>query len=160
MIQTSLTFQLAQMALENQYDRPALCWDVISLNNKEKEADWKEDLQLIEQVSTLILLDQTLTENDLPDATQREYEIQEVKSLYTFHLLIARLVFRNNAKMYETLNLLGKREEQLEAWIVQASSFYADLGHLSLAMAHYSITLTELRQAKAMVDALVDRYLS
>lgn len=156
MIQTYLTFQLAQMALENQYDRPAPCWDVASLNND--EANWKEDLQLAEQVSALMLLDEAFTEDDPLDAVQQEYEIQEVKSLYTFHLLIARLVFRNNAEMYETLNLLGKREECLEAWIAQASSFYADLGHLSSAMAHYGITLTELRQAKAMVEAVTDRY--
>lgn len=157
MIQTSLTFQLAQMALENQYDRPALCWDVASLSNR---ADWKEDLQLTEQVLALVQLDEAFAEENPIDPAQQEYEIQEVKSLYTFHLLIARLVFRNNAEMYETLHLLGKREERLEEWIAQAISFYADLGHLSLAMAHYGITLTELRQAKAMVEAVVDRYLS
>ncbi len=156
MTQTYLTFQLAQMALENQYDRPALCRDVVSLSND--EANWKEDLQLVEQVSALMLLDEAFTEEDPLDPAQREYEIQEVKSLYTFHLLIARLVFRNNAEMYETLNLLGKREECLEEWLAQAISFYADLGHLSLAMAHYGITLTELRQAKAMVEAVIDRY--
>ncbi len=144
------------MALENQYDRPALCWDIASLNNS---ADWKEDLKLIEQVSTLVLLDETFTEESPLDPAQQEYEIQEVKSLYTFHLLIARLVFRNNEEMYETLNLLGKRDECLEEWIAQANSFYADLGHLSCAMAQYGITLTELRQAKAMIEAVTDRYL-
>ncbi len=156
MIQTSLTFQLAHMALENQYDRPALCWDEISLSDE--QADWKEDLQLVEQVSALVLLDDAFSEASPIDQSQREYEIQEVKSLYTFHLLIARLVFRNNTEMYETLNLLGKREEHLQDWIAQASSFYADLGHLSSAMAHYGITLTELRQARAMVEAVMDRY--
>lgn len=156
MIQTSLTFQLAQMALENQYDRPALRWDIASLSNS--GANWKEDLQLIEQVSALVFLDEAFTEEGPIDPAQQEYEIQEVKSMYTFHLLIARLVFRNNTEMYETLSLLGRREEQLEEWLAQASSFYADLGHLSCAMAHYGITLTELRQAKAMVAALIDRY--
>ncbi|MGB3850203.1 MAG: hypothetical protein WA958_09565 [Tunicatimonas sp.] len=157
MIQNSLTFQLAHMALENQYDRPALCWDAALLSND--DASWKEELQLVEQVSALMLLDESFAEDDPIDAAQQEYEIEEAKSLYTFHLLIARLVFRNNIEMYEVLNLLGKREECLEAWTAQASSFYADLGHLSTAMAHYGITLTELRQAKAMVEALVDRYL-
>jgi hypothetical protein len=145
------------MALENQYDRPALCWDIASLSNG--ESDWKEESRLIEQVSALALLDEAFGEGDAYDPDQQEYEVQEVKSLYTFHLLIARLVFRNNVEMGEVLSLLGKREERLEAWTTQAISFYADLGHLSTAMAHYGITLTELRQAKAMVEALIDRYL-
>ena len=156
MIRTSLTFQLAQMALENQYDRPALRWDVVSLPNG--GANWKEDLQLVEQVSTLVLLDEAFTKEDSLDLTRQEYEIQEVRSLYIFHLLIARLVFRNNAEMYETLSLLGRREERLEEWLAQANSFYADLGLLNSAMASYGITLTELRQAKAMVEAVIDRY--
>ncbi len=58
MIQTSLTYQLAQMALENQYDRTALCWDITALDYEEDAL--QEDMDLHERVSMLLLGDEDL----------------------------------------------------------------------------------------------------
>ena len=161
MIQTSLTYQLAQMALENQYDRTALCWDITTLDYD--DATLQEDIDLHEQVSMLFLSDEELWEEVTEERVEADFEIfeiQEAKSLYTFHLLIARLVFRNDPVMAATLQLVGKREESLVGWTAQATTFYADLCRLSPAMAHYGIALAELRQAKAMLEAVVEQYLS
>lgn len=158
MIQTSLTYQLAQMALENQYDRTALCWDITALDYD--DATLQEDIDLHEQVSMLFLSDEELWEEVTEERLEADFEIQQAKSLYTFHLLIARLVFRNDAVMSATLQLVGKREESLAGWTAQATTFYADLYRLSPAMTHYGIALAELRQAKAMLEAVVDQYLS
>ena len=158
MIQNSLTFQLAQMALENQYDRTALCWDITALDYDD-DTLWT-DMDLHERASLLLLEDEALWEEVSAEPAGAEYEIQQAKTLYTFHLLIARLVFRNDPVMFEALALLGKREESLEGWTAQATYFYSDLCHLSPAMASYGISLAELRQAKAMVEAVVDYYLS
>lgn len=162
MIQTSLTYHLAQMALENQYDRTALCWDITALDYD--DATLQEDINLHEQVSMLILSDEELWEAEqweevLRKSAGADCEIQQAKTLYTFHLLIARLVFRNDAVMSVALQLPGKREESLAGWTAQATMFYADLCRLGPAMAHYGIALAELRQAKAMLEAVIDRYL-
>ena len=153
----SLTYQLAQMALENQYDRTALCWDITALDY-DNDTLWA-DMDLHERVSMLFLEDETLWEEVPVEPINAEYEIQQAKTLYTFHLLIARLVFRNDTIMFDTLALPGKREESLEGWTSQATRFYADLCYLSPAMATYGISLAELRQAKAMIEAVVDYYL-
>ena len=157
MPQNSLTFQLAQMALENQYDRTALCWDITALDY-DGDTLWT-DIDAHEQVAMLFLEDETLWEDVTAQPADAEYEIQQTKALYTFHLLIARLVFRNDSVMFDELALLGKRAESLQGWTSQAARFYADLCHLGPAMASYGISLAELRQAKAMVEAVVDCYL-
>lgn len=151
---TPLTYQLAQMALENQYDR-----SIFYVSNPELQinrTDWPEGLVLFEST------------DDLPSEEDWEtwpaagsnvaYELDQTKALYTFHLLIARLVFRNDSEADQTLGLSGKRAESLAGWTAQATDFYADLGYLSAAMIHYGITLPELRQAKAMVEAVVEHY--
>ena len=158
MIQNSLTYQLAQMALENQYDRTALCWDITALDYDDDRL-WV-DMDLHERVSMLFLEDEVLWEEVPAEPTNAEYEIQQAKTLYTFHLLIARLVFRTDPVMFDALALLGKREESLEGWTAQAVRFYAELCYLSPAMASYGISLAELRQAKAMIEAVIDGYLS
>ena len=157
MIQTSLTYQLAQMALENQYDRTALCWNIIALDYD--NAALQEAVDLHKRVSVLFLNDEALWEEVPEKPVRPAFEIQQAKTLYTFHLLIARLVFRNDPVMYNALQLSGKREESLEGWSAQAMSFYAELCYLSPAMASYGIALAELRQAKAMIEAVVAHYL-
>ena len=158
MIQTSLTYQLSQMALENQYDRTALCWDITALDYD--DTSLQEDVNLHERVSALILSDEELWEDTPEEPAEADFEIQQVKTLYTFHLLIARLVFRNDAMLATELQLAGQREENLAGWTTQATAFYANLCYLSPAMAHYGIALAELRQAKAMLEAVVEQYLS
>ena len=157
MTQNSLTYQLAQMALENQYDRTALCWDITALDYDE-DTLWV-DMDLHERVSMLFLENETLWEEEPVGPSDAEYEIQQAKTLYTFHLLIARLVFRRDPVMVEALALLGKRKETLEGWTAQATRFYAELCYLSPAMASYGISLAELRQAKSMVEAIIECYL-
>ena len=157
MTQNSLTYHLAQMALENQYDRTALCWDITALDYDD-DTLWT-DMDLHERVSMLFLEDEALWEEVPAEPTNAEYEIQQAKTLYTFHLLIARLVFRNDPVMFDALALLGRREESLEGWTAQAARFYAELGYLSPAMTSYGISLAELRQAKAMIEAVIDCYL-
>lgn len=157
MAHNSLTYQLAQMALESQYDRTALCWDITALDYND-DTFWG-DIDLHERVSLLFLEDEALWEEAWAAPEEAEYEIEQVKALYTFHLLIARLVFRNDPVTSDALQLLGKREESLQGWTAQATRFYQNLRRLSPAMATYGIALSELRQAKAMVEAVVERYL-
>ena len=152
MISNVLTYQLAQMALENQYDHAAF---YIGMHKSQTNADnLPEDLILFEPT------DNFPSDQEVPIAgTNEAYELEQTKALYTFHLLIARLVFRNDAEAHQTLKLSGKRAENLAGWTAQATDFYADLGYLSAAMIHYGITLAELRQAKAMVEAVVEYYI-
>ena len=153
----SLTYQLAQMALENQYDRTALCWDITALDYDE-DVFWG-DIDLHERVSLLFLKDESLWDELTSDAVSAEQEIEQVRTLYTFHLLIARLVFRNDPTVSQALLLSGKRAESLEGWTAQATCFYEDLYRLSSSMARYGVALSELRQAKAMVEAIIERYI-
>lgn len=154
MLSSSLTYQLAQMALENQYDRTALCWDIDGLDypgiNLPEAAD---------SAPLFLLSEEDFAEEVDLSPARAEYELQQTKSLYTFHLLIARLVFRNDPDANGTLRLSGKRKESLSGWTYQATYFYADLGYIAPAMAHYGISLDELRQAKAMLEAVIDYYL-
>ena len=156
MTNNSLTYQLAQMALENQYDRTALCWDITALDYND-ETLWA-DMELQERVSMVLLEEESLWEEAPSEPAKPEFEIQQAKTLYTFHLLIARLVFRNDPVMVQELSLLGKREESFDGWTTQATHFYANLCYLSPAMASYGISLAELRQAKAMIEAVIGYY--
>ena len=133
MTHSSLTYQLAQMALENQYDCTALCWDITALDYND-DTLWS-DMDLHERVSILFLEDEALWEEAATEPVKADYEIQQAKTLYTFHLLIARLVFRNDPVTFDALALLGKREESLKGWTTQATQFYSDLCYLSPAMA-------------------------
>lgn len=158
MLPNSLTHQLAQMALENQYDRPALCWDLTSPD--QAATDLPPDTTDYEQASIFLLDEEDVQQAAQQEWASAEYELQQTKSVYTFHLLIARLVFRNDPTANGALQLAGQREESLAGWTAQAMNFYDDLGRLAPAMINYGITLPELRQAKAMVEAVVACYLS
>ncbi len=155
MLASSLTYQLAQMALENQYDRCAVYCEIPNeLANDPSEA------AITQEIASLLSLDETSLQDAVPEVpADPAYELQQAKSLYTFHLLIARLVFRNDTHAHETLLLSGKRHEDVAGWAAQAVHFYADLGYLSSAMINYGITLPELRQAKVMIEAVADEYM-
>ena len=155
MLANSLTYQLAQTALENQYDR---CVWYCKISD-EPVGDASE-AAITQEMASLLSLDKEFLQDIIPGAlADPAYDLQQIKSLYTFHLLIARLVFRNDTHAHQLLCLSGKRHEDVAGWVAQASIFYADLGYLSSAMINYGITLPELRQAKAMVEAVVDNYI-
>ena len=154
MTSNPLTYQLAQMALENQYDRSAFY--VSKPAPQVDHTDYPEDLIFFEATEDFPSSEDP--ETWPPAGSNVAYELDQTKALYTFHLLIARLVFRNDTQADQTLRLSGKRAESLAGWTAQATDFYADLGYLSAAMIQYGITLPQLRQAKAMVEAVVDYY--
>lgn len=156
MLANSLTYHLAQMALENQYDRPALCWD---LTSSQPPTDLPSDTTNYEQALVFLVDEADVQQAAQQEWANAEHELQQTKSVYNFHLLIAQLVFRNDSAASSVLQLTGQREEDLAGWTAQAMAFYADLGKLAPAMINYGITLPELRQAKAMVEAVVACYL-
>lgn len=81
-------------------------------------------------------------------------EVALVKMQYKRHLQIARLAFEDNRGVQEKLKLKGKRKENLDGWLEQATAFYYYIDGVMEDITRYGADQEELIQTKVMVEAL------
>ncbi len=106
----------------------------------------------------------------LEDAQQKEYGEQyqatedltqarrDARALYMKHLELARIGFRDHRAFYKTLSLGGNRKGDLFGWLSQARTFYSHINRGKDVMKKFDITEAELKQGKAMIDAVIEAY--
>ncbi|MEK6478796.1 hypothetical protein WJR50_14715 [Catalinimonas sp. 4WD22] len=90
-------------------------------------------------------------------ATQALYDdIRKTKASFSKHRKLARIVYEGNKEKISVLQL-DKRMFALEKWLFQAGSFYQELLKDSAMIVKYGVSLEELQQMAAMVQALLDK---
>lgn len=80
---------------------------------------------------------------------------QALKIIYSEHVTLARLAFRQNRVMLKDLRLTGQRATSLPEWIEQTSAFYGAIAGIHKPMAKYGVKKEDLEQTKATLDTLI-----
>ncbi|WPP52360.1 hypothetical protein [Catalinimonas niigatensis] len=82
-------------------------------------------------------------------------DLQQLKNIFNEHLTLARLAFKEDRGLQNTLKLNTPLPGRRSAFIEQAAHFYSKviLHHNSLK--RYGVTKAELEQAQVMVTALI-----
>lgn len=83
---------------------------------------------------------------------------EETEELFTRHISIARIVFKNDREAWNSLQLAGLRKRNFTAWLEKARIFYANAPALVSQLEPYGVTLAELESGKAMIDAVAAAY--
>lgn len=84
-------------------------------------------------------------------------EISQSKAMYKKHLTMARMAYEGDRGMQAKLQISGRREVSTEGWIAQAMALYSKTEEIAEAMSQYGVTLEELSQTKAMIEAITTR---
>ena len=82
-------------------------------------------------------------------------ELQQIKNTYDEHLTLARLAFKQNRGLQETLGLTDAYPPRRAALVEQIANFYEQLLPQHKAVARYGLTRAEIEQAQASVAAFV-----
>ena len=82
-------------------------------------------------------------------------ELQQTKNTYDEHLTLARLAFKQNRGLQETLGLTDAYPSRRAALVEQMANFYEQLLPHHQAVARYGLTRAEIEQAQASVAAFV-----
>ena len=83
---------------------------------------------------------------------------QQARAQYIKHVEVARFALKEQRGHWKTLELNGKRKEDLFGWLAQAHTFYNNIGPVTTILAEYKLTGEELEQGKSMIDAVIDAY--
>lgn len=90
-------------------------------------------------------------------ATQSLYEeMRETKATFSKHRKLARIAYAGDKEKMSLLQL-DKRMFAVEKWLSQAGAFYQELRKDSTLIAQYGVSVEELQQMQAMVQALLDK---
>ena len=90
------------------------------------------------------------------DALRAAWE--EAEELFAKHVSIARIVFKNNREVWNSLQLAGVRKRVISGWLEQARIFYVNAPEVASQLEAYGVTLAELESGKAMIDAVAAAY--
>ena len=80
--------------------------------------------------------------------------LAETQQVYSEHVALARLAFKDDRGMQMKLAIAGPRKRANNAWLAQAMTFYGKIDEMATAMTGYGVSQESLQQAKAMVEAL------
>ena len=83
---------------------------------------------------------------------------QQARAQYIKHVEGARFALKDHRGHWKTLELNGKRKDDLFGWLAQAHTFYNNIGPVAAILAQYNLPEEELQQGKSMVDAVIDAY--
>ena len=83
---------------------------------------------------------------------------EQARAQYIQHIEIARFALREQRGHWKTLELSGKRKDDLFGWLAQAHTFYNNVGPVVATLAEYKLSEEELQQGRSMIDAVIDAY--
>lgn len=90
-------------------------------------------------------------------ATKTLHAVREEGSkLYTQHVLVARVAFRNAPVWLEKMELAGPRQKSLPAWIRQASSFYRHAPAVQDTLTQFEIPAKEVAEMNKLLARMVE----
>ncbi|MEK6478600.1 hypothetical protein WJR50_13735 [Catalinimonas sp. 4WD22] len=90
-------------------------------------------------------------------ATQSFYEeLEETKALYKTHRKLAKIACAGDREKFAKLQLV-KNTNAVEKWLNNASIFYQELLSDSALIVQFGVTIEELQQMQAMIQALLDK---
>ena len=78
---------------------------------------------------------------------------QDVDKMYAYHLQVARLALRDDATLWDVLQLNGARKKSIASWLLQVQAFYDNVPQVMEAMNFRGVSKEELEQGRAMVEA-------
>ncbi|MEQ9442627.1 MAG: hypothetical protein RIG62_26540 [Cyclobacteriaceae bacterium] len=113
---------------------------------------------LVEEVLRLEAI-QSKELGDRFDATDELNTIRDqAKELFAKHVADARHALRNQRGHWEALGLDGKRKNDLFEWVAQADKFYNNIAPVLPLLKKYSISETEVSEARALIVRVMDAY--
>lgn len=78
---------------------------------------------------------------------------QDIDTAYDYHLQVARLALRDDATLWDVLQLNGPRKRTIASWLLQVQAFYNNIQQVLEAMNFRGVSKEELEQVQAMVEA-------
>ncbi len=78
---------------------------------------------------------------------------QDIDTAYDYHLQVARLALRDDATLWDVLQLNGARKKTVASWLLQVQAFYDNIHQVMAAMNFRGVSKEELEQVQAMVAA-------
>lgn len=78
---------------------------------------------------------------------------QDIDVAYAYHLQVARLALRDDAMLWDVLQLNGARKKTVASWLLQVQAFYNNIHQATEAMNFRGVSQEELEQVRAMVEA-------
>ena len=78
---------------------------------------------------------------------------QDIDKMYDYHLQVARLALRDDATLWDVLQLNGARKKTIASWLLQVQAFYDNIHQVTEAMKFRGVSKEELEQVRAMVEA-------
>ena len=122
------------------------------------KADVLQGKALLEQVRLLDAAQQKEYGDQYQATDELTQARQQARAQYIRHLDIARFALKEQRGHWKTLELNGKRKDDLFGWLAQAHTFYSNTGPVAELLAEYKLTEEELQQGKSMIDAVIDAY--
>ncbi len=110
------------------------------------------------RLENFLLLQQTKRQNYGAKLNATETvvaELQQIKDTYDEHLTLARLAFKQNRGLQETLGLTDAYPKRRSALVEQIANFYGQLLPNHSAVKRYGLTRAEVEQAQASVAAFI-----
>ena len=78
---------------------------------------------------------------------------QDIDTAFDYHRQVARLALRDDATLWDMLQLNGARKRTVASWLQQAQAFYGNIHRVMEAMNFRGVSQEELEQVRAMVEA-------
>ena len=142
----------------------------IALTNARRSAEIRRALTkhgagefMIKQLETQLRTVQNL-ENQYDDitaeakgSTQSLYAVREQgNKLYSEHLVLARVAFKDAPMWLEKMELVGPRQKSLPAWIRQVSSFYRHAPAVKDTLTTYQVPTKEVAEMQKLLARMVE----
>ncbi len=90
-------------------------------------------------------------------ATQSLYKVRdEGNKLYSQHVLLARVAFKDDLTWLEKMELIGPRQKSLPAWIRQVSSFYRHAPAVKDTLVAYQIPAKEVVEMRKLLARMME----
>ncbi len=83
---------------------------------------------------------------------------QQARGLYMKHLEVARFALKDQRGYWKTLELTGKRKNDLFGWSSQAHTFYSNVQQVKHILELYNLPEAELQQGESMIESVSEAY--
>lgn len=91
-------------------------------------------------------------------ATQSFYkELEQSRAQYQTHRKLVKIAYAGDWEKFAKLQLDKKNPSAVEKWLNNASIFYQELLSDSALIVQFGVTIEELQQMQAMIQALLDK---
>lgn len=148
----SAELAMARIAIENCLQHAKIQKKLAAYNYDHKRM--LEGKTLCEEVLMLQSVKQDKYGQQFANTDEIKRQLQEVKMRYRQHCKRAKLAFENQRGTLEQLQLMGNRKTDTIGLLEQMYTFYSKIELFMEEINKYNVSVEELAQTRAMVEAL------